>query len=385
MSRVGLVLLCSGSGTRFGADKLAVTLGGKPVWRWALDAAIAHPGIAEVVVVTQGERLAEASSIAGVDAAVEGGATRQASALRGLRALSPGVTHVLFHDGARPFLTQALLDACLHALETSGGFMVGRRATDTVKQAVDGSWSTLDRSSLVTVQTPQGGAVADFFRAHQQAERDGWEATDDAALLERIGIPVQLVEWNRQNLKITTPDDLLQAQSQLAAAREVRTGLGYDIHSFSEDPERPLWLGGVEFDDRPGLDGHSDADALLHAVTDAVLGAAALGDIGQLFPNTDPRWKDARSVRFLEEAGRRLVAAGFRVTHVDATVIAERPKVMPRSSEIRAVIAGALGISSERVSIKATTNEKLGAIGRSEGIAAMAIATVESNPFGDNP
>ena len=222
------------------------------------------------------------------------------------------------------------------------------------------------------MQTPQGGRADLMRRAHSEASR---EYTDEIALIEAIGAPWQAVAGSHQNFKVTVPEDLIRARAMLR--HETRTGLGYDVHAFSTELGRPLWLGGVHFSDHPGLEGHSDADALLHAITDSLLGAAVMGDIGLHFPPGDERWKNAPSLMFLEHTGRLLTAAGWEIVHVDSTVIAESPKVMPRAVEIREGIAAALKISPDRVSVKATTNEGLGAIGRGEGIAAYATATIE--------
>ena len=208
--------------------------------------------------------------------------------------------------------------------------------------------------------------------------------TDDLALLDAVRIGYELVSGDRRNFKVTTEEDYRMAQAMVESPRQTenRTGLGYDVHAFSTDSTRPLFLGGVEFPG-PGLEGHSDADALLHAVVDALLGAASLGDIGVHFPPSDSQWKDRASRHFLTEAQRMIAAEGWSVVNVDATVLAEHPKIMGRREEICGSIASALGIERNRVSIKATTHERLGAIGRGEGIAAMAIATLSRPHRGD--
>lgn len=211
-----------------------------------------------------------------------------------------------------------------------------------------------------------------LWRAHELASA---EATDDLALLEQIGIQPELVEADPRNYKITTAEDLTRARHEHESV-ETRVGFGYDIHPFSPEPSRPMWLGGVQFPSGPGLDGHSDADVLLHAIVDALLGAAGLGDIGQHFPNSDSQWKDCASVHFLRSAVGLLAAEGWRVINIDATVVAEMPKVMPFSGAMRAAIAEAVGLEVARVNVKATTNERLGSIGRNEGIAAFATAMI---------
>jgi 2-C-methyl-D-erythritol 4-phosphate cytidylyltransferase/2-C-methyl-D-erythritol 2,4-cyclodiphosphate synthase len=201
------------------------------------------------------------------------------------------------------------------------------------------------------------------------------------ALVEALGVHPEIVQGEPNNFKITTPEDLARARA-IASPAEVRVGIGYDIHPFSDDPSRKLFLGGVHFPDHRALDGHSDADVVLHAATDALLGAAGLGDIGQHFPNTDPRWRGAPSLTFLHHAGVLLAEAGWRIVNLDLTAIAESPKIMKKAPEIRSAIAQCLGIEDSRVSIKATTNERLGSIGRGEGIAAFATASIASDSSG---
>jgi 2-C-methyl-D-erythritol 4-phosphate cytidylyltransferase/2-C-methyl-D-erythritol 2,4-cyclodiphosphate synthase len=222
------------------------------------------------------------------------------------------------------------------------------------------------------MQTPQGGRAELMRRVHAEATID---CTDEIALIEAVGAAWQQVAGSHQNFKVTVPEDLIRARAMLH--HETRTGFGYDVHAFSKEPGRQLWLGGVHFPNHPGLDGHSDADALLHAITDALLGAVVMGDIGEHFPPGDARWTNEPSVTFLDHAGRLLAELNWEIVHVDSTVIAENPKVMPRAIAIRERIANALQISADQVSVKATTNEGLGAIGRGEGIAAYAIVTIE--------
>lgn len=379
MGRTAAIILCAGSGSRFGSDKLALMLGSKPLWKWSVDTFVQHTGIDMVVVVTAAEKVEDIRARCAAGQCVVGADTRQGSVLRGLLALPEDVDFVLIHDGARPFVTSKMISDCLVACREYGAVMVGIPVVDTVRQRSEEGVRVLDRDQLVAAQTPQGGRRSDLIAAHQS----GISSTDDAGLLEAKGIPVTLVEGDRRNLKVTTREDFEMARSLVESSTETRTGLGYDIHAFSEDPNRPLWLGGVRFEGCPGLEGHSDADALLHAVVDALLGATAMGDIGLLYPPSDAQWKDAPSIRFLRETAERVRAAQWEILHLDATILAEVPKVMPRSQEIRHAIAQAAGISMDRVSIKATTNEKLGAIGRSEGIAAMAVATVRRSVPGE--
>jgi 2-C-methyl-D-erythritol 4-phosphate cytidylyltransferase / 2-C-methyl-D-erythritol 2,4-cyclodiphosphate synthase len=375
------VLLAAGRGDRFGADKTWSSLGGRPLWRFAYDALAAHPDLEGVVLVVPEDGV-EAFRRSGVRplALVAGGSTRQESARRGLEAAPDDAEVVLFHDAARPFLPARIVTDVVAATRRSGAAAPAVPVADTIKMRGDDGVSTLDRGRLVAVQTPQGARADLLRRAYAAADR---EFTDDLAMLEAIGIQPELTAGDPDLFKVTHPQDLRRAEGVLGPA-EVRTGMGYDIHAVSPDPTRPLFLGGVRFEGHPGLEGHSDADVLLHAATDALLGAAALGDIGVHFPNTDARWKDQPSMTFLSHAGQLLTAAGWSIVNVDATLLAESPKIMGRAAEIRGQMGEALGIEPGRISVKATTNERLGAIGRSEGMAAMAVATIRRAGFGRN-
>lgn len=356
-------ILCAGSGSRFGGDKLALRIHGKPVWRWSYEAYAAHPAINRTILVGSEGNLAE---LAPTGEAILGGATRQASARAALDAAGDAEILVL-HDGARPFVDADLIARTVEAARRDGAAAAAVRVTDTIKESHEGRLTTLDRTRLWAMQTPQAARTDLLRRAHEAANAD---ATDDVALLEAIGVHATLVEGDIQNMKITTQADLLRLPG------ETRTGMGYDVHSFSSDPSRVLMLGGVAFPDHPALEGHSDADALLHAATDALLGAAALGDIGVHFPPSDERWRGMASLHFLGHAAGLLRQEGWSVVNLDMTVIAESPKVMKRSVEVRSTVAEALGVEPDRVSLKATTNERMGFVGRGEGIAALAIATI---------
>ena len=356
-------ILCAGSGTRFGGDKLALSIHGKPVWRWSYDAYASHPLIDRTILVGSSSNLVE---LAQAGEAILGGATRQASARAALDAAGDAAILVL-HDGARPFVSAETITEVVEATRRDGAAAAAVPVTDTIKEVGPNGLTTLDRSRLWAMQTPQAARVELLRRAHDVASSD---ATDDMALLEAIGVSPTLVNGDPLNMKITTPADLLRLPG------ETRTGMGYDVHSFSEDPERVLMLGGVAFPDHRALEGHSDADALLHAATDALLGAAAMGDIGVHFPPSDERWRGMASLHFLGHAAALLREEGWTVVNLDMTVIAESPKVMKRSQEVRETVAGALGIEAGRVSLKATTNERMGFVGRGEGIAALAIATI---------
>jgi len=367
---VAAAILAAGRGTRFGTDKTAILLGGRPVWRWSYDTFRSHPEIDEVMIVVPAANVEAMRAMCPGTRVVAGGDTRQGSSRAALEACQADV--LLVHDAARPFASQQLISRVIEGIRTSGAAAAAIPVTDTVKRVRDGRVETLNREELVAMQTPQGATTELLRRAHTAATVD---LTDEMALVEALGVHPTIVPGEPTNFKITTPDDLARALAILGAG-ETRTGIGYDIHPFSDDPSRSLWLGGVHFPDHRALDGHSDADVLLHAATDALLGAAGLGDIGEHFPNTDPRWRGEPSLTFLRHAGHLLQEAGWRVVNVDMTAIAESPKIMKRSADIRAAVAQALGIAPDRVSVKATTNERLGSIGRSEGIAAFATATI---------
>lgn len=359
------LLVAAGSSVRFGRDKLWETLDGVPVWRKAFDALLASLRIDSVGIVVPAERIAEFRAIAPeAGFVVAGGSTRTESVMRGLAAIPDAFTHVAIHDAARPFATATMIDRVVDAAFESGAAFPAISVSDTLRIREGETWVDVDRDRVVRVQTPQV-ARRDWL----QSAIAGTSATDDVRLLLNAGYPVRSVEGDPGNVKITVVDDLPRET-------EFRTGLGYDIHRFSTDPNRPLWLGGIEFDERPGLEGHSDADPLIHAVVDAILGAAAEGDIGTHYPPSDPRWKNCASRRFLEESVELIRGKGWQIVNVDATVVAERPRILPRSGEIRKVLAESLKLDIARVSVKATTNEKLGALGKSEGIACYAVATI---------
>jgi len=359
------IVVAAGRSERFGRDKLRLPLGGRPVWRWSVDAFLRHPRIDAVGIVGPADL-----GLPALAYRVDGGATRQESVYSGLRvaaSIDAGAL-ALIHDGARPFVSDSLIDRVLDSALGHGAAAPVVPLFDTIREFP--AARIVLRESLRGTQTPQAARVSDLLRAHETGDP---EATDDMALLASIGIRAAFVDGDRANFKITTEEDYAMAR---ALTEETRTGIGYDVHAFSPDSDRPLMLGGVHFPGEPGLEGHSDADALLHAVTDAILGAAGLGDIGVHFPPTDCTWKDVSSLVFLQKAGTLIRQEGWSVVHLDATVLAERPKIVARREEIRRSIASTLGIAPERVSIKATTHEGLGAIGRGEGIAAMAIATI---------
>ncbi len=313
---------------------------------------------------------------------VSGGATRQGSVLAGLEAIS-GIEpdYVLIHDAARPFVEAPTINSVISALKTHSGAIAAVPLADTLKRG-DGAGiikGTVDRSHLWRAQTPQGFRYPDILNAHRAAAAAGKnDFTDDAAIAEWAGLDVALVEDSALNVKLTTAEDIDAADRRLRSAMtetyETRTGTGFDVHKFGEGDH--VWLGGVKIPHTHSLEGHSDADVVLHALTDAILGAIGDGDIGQHFPPSDPKWKGAASKIFLEDASRRVRGWGGKIVNVDVTVLAEDPKIGPHRPAMQAIIAAALGLTPDRVGVKATTTEGLGFIGRREGIAAMASATV---------
>jgi 2-C-methyl-D-erythritol 4-phosphate cytidylyltransferase/2-C-methyl-D-erythritol 2,4-cyclodiphosphate synthase len=371
--RVGGILAAGGAGLRAGVVKQWATLGGETVLRRAARALAASGVIDEIVVVVPaGEESRGAADLQGLPIpvrAVAGGAARADSVRAGLEAL-PDVAVVVVHDAARPFATAALARAVAEAAAVRGAALAALPATDTVKRGEGNRVAeTLDRRALWLAQTPQAFRAPLLRRAFASAGASAAEATDECQLVERLGAEVALVPGEPGNFKITGADDLARARALLEPA--VAMGVGYDVHAFA--PGRKLVLGGVEFEG-DGLLGHSDADICAHAICDAVLGAAGLGDIGRHFPDTDPRWKGVSSLLLLREVAGKAARLGWKVGNCDVTLAARRPKITPRAEEMRARLAEALGISPAQVNVKATTGEGLGFVGRGEGIAAHAVA-----------
>jgi len=374
------LVVAAGRGSRIGGDvpKQYRELGGQPLLRHALVRLSQHPRIAAVrAVIHADDRTAYERAAAGIslEAPVPGGDTRQESVLRGLESLSGRPPRdVLIHDGARPFVDGATVDRVLDALAEVPGAIAALPVTDTLKRGENARIAaTLDRHGLWQAQTPQGFRYAEILAAHRRFA--GHELTDDAAVAERAGIAVRLVAGSPDNVKITTSDDLARAERWLAGADgETRIGQGIDVHRFGSGNH--VMLCGVRIAHGRGLEGHSDADVGLHAVTDALLGALGAGDIGTHFPPSDPRWCGADSAVFLRHAARLLAARGGRIVNLDVTLICEAPKIGPHRAAMIARIAEILEIDAARVSVKATTTEGLGFVGRGEGIAAQAVATL---------
>ncbi|MEQ1823036.1 MAG: 2-C-methyl-D-erythritol 2,4-cyclodiphosphate synthase [Fimbriimonadaceae bacterium] len=364
--RVFAIILAAGSGERMGFDKVNYVVRGKPLWRYSFDTFLSHPEVDGVGLVSN-----TVTDVPEAAFVVPGGTSRTESSRVGFAASPEWADIILVHDGARPLVSHQVITDVIRAVELSGAASPVIPVNDTIKQVTTGNIQTLTRADLFATQTPQG-ALREHF---QTISTSPMGATDDLALMEANGIRPALTQGDKLNFKVTTMDDFLKLGALLGHP-ETRTGLGYDIHSFSTDSSRQLMLGGVHFPAHPALDGHSDADVVIHALVDALLGAASLGDIGVHFPNSDPRWKDAPSIDFLLFSRELLANGGWEIVNVDIAVVAETPKIMVRSSEILQILAESLQIDVSRVSIKATTNERLGAIGRSEGIAAFATATI---------
>jgi len=376
--RVGAIVAAGGSGVRAGVAKQWLALGGESVLRRSARL-LAGCGLVDelVVVVPPGDEARGAAELAGLGKGarvVAGGAARSDSVRHGLAALQ-GCAVVLVHDAARPFASPDLVARVGQAAAAGGAALAAVPATDTVKRAAAGGGdqprvaATLDRRELWLAQTPQGFRRDLLLRAYAAAGAGASAATDECALVEALGAPVTLVPGEPGNFKITTPEDVARARALTEAP--FATGVAYDCHRF--EAGRRLVLGGVEFEG-DGLLGHSDADVCAHAIGDAVLGAAGLGDLGRHFPDTDPRWKGVSSLALLREIAAKAAEAGWRVGNADVTLAARRPRIAPRSAEMRARLAEALGVSPSQVNVKATTGEGMGFVGRGEGIAAHAVA-----------
>ena len=387
---IAAVVVAAGRGERAGSPqdgpKQYRRIGGRAVLAHVLSALLDDPRIGTIIAVIHADDRAllhEAAS--GLDLSrvrvVTGGAELQSSVLNGLEALLPDAPdHVLIQDGARPFLDNALLDRVIGALGADHGVLPVLPVSDTLKRGADGLVTgTVDRAGLFGAQTPQAFPYSAILDAHHRAALEtGRVFTDDASIAEWAGLPVKLVSGSPDNLKITWSRDLAMADLMLSAGRltfpDVRTGNGYDVHTF-EDGDH-VWLCGVKIAHDRKLSGHSDADVGLHALTDALLATIGAGDIGTHFPPSDPQWKGAASRIFVEHAVTLVRAKGGRIANADITIIAEAPKVGPHREAMTAVLSAMLGTSADRVSVKATTNEKMGFVGRREGIAAIATASV---------
>lgn len=384
--RVGIIVVAAGSGSRLGQTepKAFVELRGMTILERALRGALESAEPAQVIVVAPSARLAAARRIAEIAAGVAsgdvsvvaGGETRQASVAAGLAELDDDVEVVLVHDAARALTPGALIDRVVRAVAPGVGAIPALPVSDTLKR-IDGGdrvVDTLERSELVHVQTPQGFPRAELLAAYAAAERD---YTDDAAVFSAAGHEVVVVEGEPRAFKITTPWDLQRAANLLAhadgQAASLRSGIGLDVHAY--DDGSPLWLGGLYWPDEPGLAGHSDGDAIVHAICDALLSAAGLGDLGARFGTDDPRFADAASEVFLHETLSLVVGSGFTVVNVAVQVVANRPKISVRRDEIEIRLGELIGAP---VSVSATTTDGLGFTGRGEGVSALATALLSS-------
>jgi 2-C-methyl-D-erythritol 4-phosphate cytidylyltransferase/2-C-methyl-D-erythritol 2,4-cyclodiphosphate synthase len=390
MTAVYALVVAAGRGTRFGGDvpKQYLQLGGKSLLAHSLAAFARHPGIRGVLAAIRPEdRPLYERAAAGLDLLppVAGGAARQDSVRLGLEALAAHrPDRVLIHDGARPFPDRSLIDRVAAALDEAPAAIPALPLGDTLKRVADGVVrATVDRAGLWRAQTPQGFHFAAILAAHRAAADRapaGRTLTDDAAVAEAAGLAPRIVAGHEDNLKVTTPDDLAAAERLLALRQaDIRVGQGFDVHPFGPPAAAGagrVWICGVAIPHEAGLVGHSDADVGLHAATDAVLGAIAAGDIGLHFPPGDPRWRGAASERFLRHAADLVAAREGAIAALDVTIICERPRIGPHRAAMIARLAEILGLPAARISVKATTTEKLGFTGRGEGIAAQAVATV---------
>ncbi|MFW6437821.1 MAG: 2-C-methyl-D-erythritol 4-phosphate cytidylyltransferase [Armatimonadota bacterium] len=385
------VIVAAGRGTRFGGalPKVFVQLAGRPMVEWSLMAYGGCEAISDIVLVVPADLVDYAREITADDhpkvvAVVAGGGERPDSVLAGLEVLRETAPEIVcVHDGARPLIDEASIMRSIEVARERGGAVTAIPATDTIKRcAEDGRIeATPPRCDLYHAQTPQTFQYMLLLDAYDRALSEGLDVTDDASLVERMGRPVYVSEGHRDNFKITTPEDHARAEWLLGQRREggrtaMRVGSGYDVHALAAG--ETLILGGVQFESEVGLVGHSDADVLFHAICDALLGAAALGDIGSHFPDSDPALKGADSAELTRSVAGILADAGWRPVNVDATVICERPKLAPEIDRMRRNIASALGIRPDAVSVKATTTEGLGFEGREEGIAAEAVVLITS-------
>jgi 2-C-methyl-D-erythritol 4-phosphate cytidylyltransferase/2-C-methyl-D-erythritol 2,4-cyclodiphosphate synthase len=395
MPLTAAIIAAGGRGVRLGADKPKqfVDIDGRSILDTSVTALAASDRIGEIVVALPAEYVDTfGARLRGLSAkpilCVEGGPRRQDSVANAFAKSSRQAEIIVIHDAARPFVTTDLIARTVDAAHAHGAAIAAIAVRDTVKQAGDperdGSRpirATIPRDTVFLAQTPQAFRRDVLARAIQEGR--SIEATDEAMLVERLGLPVHVVEGDVRNVKITTAEDLATASAfavrgtaDKKAAALIRVGNGYDLHKLI--PGRPLILAGVTIPFELGLSGHSDADIVCHAVTDAVLGAASVGDIGRLFPDTDPKWKGADSIALLKGAMELVRHAGYRVSNVDVTVIAQRPKLLPYLEQMRSNLAGALGVEVGAVSVKGKTNEGVDSMGRGESMAAHAVALLNS-------
>lgn len=374
-----LLIPAAGSGMRTGLStpKQYAKIGGKSVLRHTIEKFMGIQGLKSIrVIIDPHHADLYHDAVAGLDLAppVHGADSRKQSVYNGLQAFAQKLDEdiVLIHDAARPFVSADAIYNVVDAMKTAQAATLVSPVADTL---VDPDYNRLDRDRISSVQTPQAFRIGTLKNAHAKFENDN-SFTDDAGLIAAMGGKITFVAGSHENFKITSAGDMAMAEKLLAGLRETRTGFGYDVHAFDPAPATHTRLGGVDIPHHKKLLGHSDADVVLHALTDALLGAIGDGDIGQLFPPSDQQWKNAYSEIFLAEAVRRVHARGGKIIHVDVTLIAEEPKIGPHREKMIARMADMLGLAPDRVGLKATTSEGLGFTGRGEGIVAHAVATI---------
>ena len=371
--KTAVIIAAAGTGKRMGSSipKQYLKIGGEPILLKSIRAFCDNKEIDWIVVVTNGDyiqaclEMKDRYGLDKIQAVIEGGEERQDSVYRAIveiDRLCPEIEYVLVHDGARPFVRQETINAVLEAAEEKGAAVACVPVKDSIRQEKDGESANLPRQRLYAVQTPQGFQKEILRKAYEQAVADGYYGTDDATLAERIGQSVALVRGTYDNIKITTREDM---------PMESRVGTGFDVHQLKEG--LPLVLGGVKIPFEKGLLGHSDADVLVHALMDALLGAAALGDIGRHFPDTDPQYRGISSMELLRRVKGLLDKNGWRVGNVDITLMAQRPKIKSLIGDMTDNLSKTLDLETCRINIKGTTTERLGFVGREEGIAAQAV------------
>lgn len=374
--KIAVIVAAAGKGTRLGSQvpKQYLKIGGEPVILKTLKAFESLDAIDHIYIVTNEQyvdhcqQIVDDNGIDKVDAIVKGGRERQDSVYNAIQEINrrrPGVSYVLIHDGARPFVSKDVIVNVIKAMMEKDAAVACVAMKDSIRRIGDEGSCSVDRNDYFSVQTPQGFKKSVLIEAYDKALKEGYYGTDDASLVERAGYKIELVEGDYQNIKITTKEDL---------PMENRVGTGFDVHRF--DSERDLILGGVKIPHDKGLAGHSDADVLIHALMDALLGAAALGDIGRHFPDTDDTYKGISSMLLLKRVGELLEENFYNIGNVDVTVIAQKPKISPYIEEMRENISQVLGLEKTRINIKGTTTEKLGFTGREEGIAAEAVCSI---------
>ena len=369
------IIVAAGRGTRAGGDipKQWQMLAGRPVAAYAMARFAAHPAISDLILVLHPDDVETTLWPREPQATVViGGATRAQSVQAGLAAVPQTTERVLIHDAARPLISNIVIDRVLGALDHHDGAAPALAVTDTLWQGVEGAVGGVqDRTNLFRAQTPQGFRVAALQAAHAQSTG---QETDDVAVARAAGLDVAIVAGDEDNLKITTAQDFDRAARLMRGAMDIRVGNGYDVHRFG--PGDHVWLCGVRIPHDRSLQGHSDADVGMHAVTDAIYGALGQGDIGQHFPPSDPQWKGAASHIFLEHAVALSKSEGYTISNADCTLVCERPKIGPHQEAMKDAMGRYMGLDASRLSMKATTSERLGFTGREEGIAAIATVTL---------